>query len=96
MTFLYKADPIRGAVWAKRFAQHLPDLPFRIWPDMGDPRAVRYMAAWEPPHDLATRFPNLEILFSTGAGVDQFDFSAIPASLPVVRMVALHKAWSST
>lgn len=87
MSFLYKSDPVRGAVWAQRFAQQLPELPFRIWPDMPDPREVRFLAAWEPPADLATRFPNLEMLFSTGAGVDQFDFSVIPESLPVVRMV---------
>ena len=65
----------------------MPSLPFHIWPDIGDPRAVRYLAAWEPPADLADRFPNLEVLFSTGAGTDQFDLSAIPSTLPVVRMV---------
>lgn len=87
MTFLYKADPVRGAVWAELLAQKMPELPFRIWPDIGDPRAVRFLAAWQPPADLAAQFPNLEILFSTGAGTDQFDFSAIPPTLPVVRMV---------
>lgn len=87
MSFLYKSDPVRGAVWAEQFARKMPELPFRIWPDTGDPRGVRYMAAWQPPEDLATRFPNLEVLFSTGAGIDQFDFSVIPETLPVVRMV---------
>jgi glyoxylate/hydroxypyruvate reductase A len=48
---------------------------------------VRYLAAWQPPDDIAARFPNLEILFSTGAGTDHVDLSAIPAALPVVRMV---------
>ncbi|MFS2017025.1 2-hydroxyacid dehydrogenase [Massilia sp. CT11-108] len=87
MTFLYKADPVRGAVWAERFARKTPALPFRTWPDVGDPHAVRYLAAWEPPADLADRFPSLEVLFSTGAGTDQFDLSAIPATVAVVRMV---------
>jgi glyoxylate/hydroxypyruvate reductase A len=87
MSFLYKSDPVRGALWAERFAQKLPELPFRIWPDTGDTRDVRYLAAWEPPQDLATHYPNLEVLFSTGAGIDQFDFSVIPENLPVVRMV---------
>lgn len=87
MTFLYKADPARGAIWADLFARRMPELPFRTWPDIGDPAAVRYLAAWQPPADLATRFPNLDVLFSTGAGTDQFDFSAIPDTLPVVRMV---------
>jgi glyoxylate/hydroxypyruvate reductase A len=87
MTLLYKADPVRGAAWAELLAHQMPELPFRIWPDIGDPRAVRFLAAWQPPADLNTQFPNLEVLFSTGAGTDQFDFSAIPATLPVVRMV---------
>lgn len=87
MTFLYKADRIRGAQWAQLFEQRAPDLPFHIWPDHGDPLAVRYLAAWEPPAALATTFPNLEILFCTGAGVDHFDLSAVPASVPVVRMI---------
>ena len=87
MAFLYKSDPVRGAVWAELFARKMPALPFRIWPDSGDPREVRYLAAWQPPEDLATRFPNLEVLFATGAGTDHFDFSVIPDTLPVVRMV---------
>jgi glyoxylate/hydroxypyruvate reductase A len=87
MSFVYKADPVRGAVWAELFARQMPELPFHIWPETGDPSQVRYLAAWQPPDDIAERFPNLEILFSTGAGTDHFDLSIIPATLPVVRMV---------
>jgi glyoxylate/hydroxypyruvate reductase A len=87
MAFVYKSDPVRGAVWSELFARKMPALPFRIWPDIGDPGEVRYLAAWQPPEDLATRFPNLEVLFATGAGTDHFDFSVIPETLPVVRMV---------
>lgn len=87
MTFLYKADPARGAVWAKLFAERAPDVPFKLWPDLGDPEQVRYLAAWQPPDDLARTLPNLEVLFSTGAGIDQFDFAAIPAHVRVVRMI---------
>ncbi|MGF6507562.1 phosphoglycerate dehydrogenase-like enzyme [Paraburkholderia sp. 32] len=86
MTVLYKADPVRGALWAERFAQLAPDLPFRVWPDLGDPTAVRYLVAWQPG-DLALTLPNLEVVFSVGAGVDQLDLSQIPAHLPVVRML---------
>ena len=86
-TFLYKADPARGAVWARLFAARAPALAFRMWPDVGDPAAVRYLAAWEPPNDIADAFPNLEVLFSSGAGIDQFDLAALPASLSIVRMI---------
>jgi glyoxylate/hydroxypyruvate reductase A len=87
MSFVYKADPLRGRVWAEVFARAMPELDFRIWPDVGDPARVRFLAAWEPPADLATRFPRLEVLFSSGAGVDQFDFAALPPQLPIVRMI---------
>ncbi len=86
-TFLYKSDPVRGQQWAEVFRQHAPDIDFRIWPDIGDPLRVRFLAAWEPPADIATQFPHLEVLFSSGAGVDQFNFAALPPTLPVVRMV---------
>jgi glyoxylate/hydroxypyruvate reductase A len=87
MTFLYKADPARGEIWARLFAEKAPEMPFRIWPDLGDPAQIRYLAAWQPPEDPARTLPNLEVVFSVGAGVDQFDLSSVPAHVPVVRMI---------
>lgn len=87
MTIVYKSDPVRGREWVAILAEHAPDVDFRLWPDIGDPALVRYLIAWQPPADLGTLFPNLEVLFSVGAGVDQLDLSMVPAHLPVVRMV---------
>jgi len=87
MSFVYKSDPVRGRQWAEVFAREAPALPFHIWPDIGDPEQVRFLAAWEPPANILALFPNLELLFSSAAGVDQFDFAALPPELPVVRMV---------
>jgi glyoxylate/hydroxypyruvate reductase A len=85
--FVYKADGQRGQQWANVFRRDAPEIDFRLWPEVGDPQAVRYLAAWEPPADLGTRFPKLELLFSTGAGVDQFDLATLPPQLSLVRMV---------
>ncbi|MBB4360844.1 glyoxylate/hydroxypyruvate reductase A [Bradyrhizobium sp. CIR18] len=87
MTVLYKANMVRGAEWARFFAERAPDVPFRLWPDIGDPANVRYLVAWVPPDDIATTFPNLELVFSVGAGVDQFDATKVPAHIPLVRML---------
>jgi glyoxylate/hydroxypyruvate reductase A len=87
MTVLYKANMVRGAEWAAFFAERAPDVPFRLWPDIGDPADVRYLVAWVPPDDIATTFPNLELVISVGAGVDQFDATKLPAHLPLVRML---------
>lgn len=87
MTFLLKIDSAGALEWQRLFAAKAPDVAFRLWPDIGDPAAVKYLATWIPPADIPTLFPNLELLFSTGAGVDQFDLEALPAHLPVVRLV---------
>ena len=83
---LFKSTAARAAVWRRRFAEQLPELEFRVWPAIGDPEDIRYLAAWLLPDDL-DRFDNLEVLFSVAAGVDQLDLSRVPARLPVVRMV---------
>jgi glyoxylate/hydroxypyruvate reductase A len=85
--FLYMADAERGRRWAELFHRDAPELDFRLWPDVGDPADVHYLATWQPPDQLAQRFPNLKLLFSTGAGVDQFDLAALPPSVQLVRMV---------
>jgi len=87
MTFVYKADPDRAAVWTQLFARQAPRLQFRVWPDVGDPKDVRFLAAWLPPDNLAVAFPNLEVLFSVGAGVDQLNLARIPDHVKLVRMI---------
>ena len=87
MTVLYKANMVRGEEWARFFAERAPDMPFRLWPDIGDPADVRYLVTWVPPDDIATTFPNIELVFSVGAGVDQFDPMKLPPHIPLLRML---------
>jgi glyoxylate/hydroxypyruvate reductase A len=87
MSVLYRADRVRGQVWARIFAERAPDLDFRMWPDAGDLDAVEYLIAWQPPADLLRQLPNLKVLFSSGAGIDHLDLSVVPEHVPVVRMV---------
>ncbi len=86
MTFLFHSDAARGAIFAEAFARELPDLPFTMDAAAVDPDAVRYLIAWTIPADLA-RYRNLEIVFSIGAGVDQFTMAALPDHMKLVRMV---------
>lgn len=86
MTFLFNSDARRGAVFAEAFAKELPDLLFAMDAATVDPDAVRYLITWTVPENLA-RYRNLEILFSIGAGVDQFRFDAVPAHVKIVRMI---------
>lgn len=85
--FLYTAAPERGAIWAAMIAEALPELEVRLSPDIGDPADVRFLAAWTLEPGLVETLPNLEVLFSIGAGVDQLDLSQIPAGVTVVRLI---------
>lgn len=86
MTFLFHSDVHRGAIFQEAFARDLPDLPFSMDPGMVDPESVRYLITWTVPQDLQ-RYRNLEVLFSIGAGVDQFRIADVPPHVKVVRMV---------
>jgi glyoxylate/hydroxypyruvate reductase len=86
MTFLFNSDAKRGAIFAEAFAKALPDIAFTTDAESVDPDTVRYLITWTAPTDLS-RYPNLEILFSIGAGVDQFDLASIPNHVKLVRMV---------
>lgn len=86
MAFLFNSDAKRGATFRDAMARELPDLPFSMDPASVDPETVRYLITWLVPDDLA-RYRNLEILFSIGAGVDQFRTGAVPPHVKVVRMV---------
>ncbi|MBS0536752.1 MAG: glyoxylate/hydroxypyruvate reductase A [Proteobacteria bacterium] len=76
----------RAPVFAEALARELPDIRLVTDKTAVDPADVRYVLTWLAPDDL-TRYPNLEVVFSTGAGVDQIDLSRVPAHLKLVRMV---------
>ncbi len=47
---------------------------------------MRYLITWTVPDDIS-RYRNLEVLFSIGAGVDQFEQDVVPSHVKLVRMV---------
>ena len=86
MALLRLSTPERGAVVRAALSQALPDLPF-VEGAAPDPQAITCAVAWTCPPDLFARHPNLRLLISVGAGVDQLDLTAIPPHVQVVRML---------
>ncbi|MBZ9726365.1 glyoxylate/hydroxypyruvate reductase A [Mesorhizobium sp. CO1-1-11] len=86
MAFLFNSDPVRAAVFRKVFARELPDVELFHSSECVDPEKVRYLLTWTAPDDIA-RYRNLEVLFSLGAGVDQFKRESLPQQVKLVRMV---------
>lgn len=70
--------------WKEALTAELPDLDFRVDPDVGDPASVDYALVWVPPNGFFKRFPNLKLVTNLGAGVDRLvqrdDLVPVPIS----------------
>jgi glyoxylate/hydroxypyruvate reductase len=87
-TLLYACPTVPAERWLTAFAQAMPTLDVRIWPDVGDPAAIDYAFVWHPPQGLFPPLTNLRAVFSLGAGVEGLlGNPEIPADLPLIRMV---------
>ena len=77
-------DPERLAIFREIFAREVPGVAL-VTPDMDyATEDIRYVFTWLPPGDWAA-FPNLEVVFSISAGVDQF--KTLPQHISLVKMV---------
>ena len=61
-----------ATAWRDTFAQQLPNLEIRIWPDVGAAADIEYLAFIRPDFDILPVLPNLKAMFSRSAGVEAF------------------------
>ncbi len=74
--------------WRARFKAVLPDWDVVLHTELFDRRAIHYAAAWKQPEGTFAGLPELEAIFSLGAGVDHlFKDTRLPEDVPVVRVV---------
>jgi glyoxylate/hydroxypyruvate reductase len=58
--------------WRDAFAEQLPNLEIRIWPEANDLQDIEYLAFIRPDFDVIPALPNLKAMFSRSAGVEAF------------------------
>src|SRR5215813_1867401 len=58
--------------WRDNFAEKIPDLEIRVWPEPGELADIEYLAFMHPDFDALPAFPNLKAMFSRSAGVEAF------------------------
>jgi len=88
MTLLFYSDTDAPGPWRDAFALELPEMEFRVWPDVGERARVNYALVWRPHPGLLASLPNLKAILSLGAGVDHVLLDPeLPEGVPVVRMV---------
>lgn len=84
---LYRGPQERGDCWQGLFTDPLPNVVWHHWPQADNKEAIELMIAWKLPRDYQQDYPNLKVIFSVGAGVDQLDLASVPKHINVVRML---------
>jgi len=75
-------------VWRQGLTGHLPQIDFRVYPQIGDPAGIDVALAWKPPHGVLARLPNLKLICSLGMGVDHLlQDPTLPTRVPIARLV---------
>ena len=88
MVLLFYSDTDAPEPWRDALALGLPELEFRIWPDVGEPGRVSYALVWRPAPGLLATLPNLKAILSLAAGVDHLLLDPqLPDHVPIVRVV---------
>jgi glyoxylate/hydroxypyruvate reductase A len=72
--------------WVERFKRHLPDHDIVVLGEDFDRSAIRYVATWGPKPGSLSGLPNLEAIFSLGAGVDHLMSYPVLPDVPIVRV----------
>jgi phosphoglycerate dehydrogenase-like enzyme len=90
MALLYMSDGTNGGEWRELMCGLIPDLDFRIHPDIGDPADIEMTLIWRYKLNELKSFPNLKLIASLGAGVDHLvgeDRRHLPEGVPIARLV---------
>lgn len=88
MAVLFKASADNADLWRREIHARVPDIEFRVWPEVGDPEAVEFVLLFRAEPGLFARLPNLKAILATGAGVDGILAAPdLPRHLPIARIV---------
>lgn len=87
LNILYRGPLERGQYWQALFAQNLPQVNWYTWPEVNNKAAIDMLVCWVPPKEYQQDYPNLKVIFSVGAGVDQLNIASVPKHVQVVRML---------
>jgi glyoxylate/hydroxypyruvate reductase A len=73
--------------WRDALTRSIPDLDFRVWPDVGDYESIEMVLADFAPPGLLRQLPNLKLISYLGYGVDAlFEDPELPKTVPMTRI----------
>ena len=88
MSILVAVNGWDPAPWVARLRHRMPGRDVQGWPDdFNKPAQIRYALTWKAPGPVLAACPNLEVIFSLGAGVDHVLNEPDLPDVPIVRVV---------
>jgi glyoxylate/hydroxypyruvate reductase len=87
MRFLLSVTGWDPSPWIARFRRFLPRYDVVLPQDAFDRSSVRYAATWKHPPGTLVLYPNLQAIFSLGAGVDHLTSDPHLPPVPLLRVV---------
>jgi glyoxylate/hydroxypyruvate reductase A len=76
-----------GSAWVAALQAALPDRAFATPESLSDRASVRYAVCWRQAPGSLANLPNLQAIFSLGAGVDHLFHDPYLPAVPIVRLV---------
>ena len=74
--------------WGAALKERIPNLDFRVWPDVGDPKEIEFALLWALSPGSLVSMTNLRCICSLGQGVDHvFLDPDLPPDAKVMRLV---------
>ncbi|THD44978.1 MAG: glyoxylate/hydroxypyruvate reductase A [Bradyrhizobium sp.] len=87
MTILIAIGGWDGAPWVEALQAALPGRAFATPETVTDRAAIRYAVCWRQAPGSLADLPNLQAIFSVGAGVDHLFHDPFLPQVPIVRLV---------
>jgi glyoxylate/hydroxypyruvate reductase A len=85
---LFQPSGYRHEIWTDHLRRLMPDLDIRTSEDAARAGDIVYCVAWKPKPRSLSAYPNLEVVFSMGAGVDGIVADpTYPKHVPLSRVV---------
>lgn len=86
MTLLIIIPEPRGQKLAEILREKKPDADIRLWPDVGNAEDISFIVTWKAPTGEYSKYPNLKVVASLGAGVEQLvNDPSLPPSVRLTR-----------
>tara|TARA_X000001036_G_scaffold159153_1_gene151039 strand:- start:122 stop:1042 length:921 start_codon:yes stop_codon:yes gene_type:complete len=95
MKFLIIAPEIPAKKWNESFKKLFPKIPIIIGDKTENPDEIIVAMVWKQKHGILSKFKNLKLIISMGAGVDNVvSDKTIPFKIPLCRIVDKQMAFS--